>query len=551
MTIHCTECNSNYHVSALHDGPAPWLKNEPTAPTEAQDGEQEEPTSTVTTSVCTEICGTGLQGKSCSKICLVTVNPDGRPEEKKCIYVMLDDQSNLSLARSSFVRMFNVQEEVFPYTMRTCSGTVDTSGRRAKDFVVESLDGKVSMNLPTLIECNSIPDNRMEIPTPEAAAYHPHLQTIASQIPSLDPAADILILIGRDLIRAHKVRKQRNGPHNAPYAQLLDLGWVIVGDVCLSGAHIPMVSTFKTSVLENGRPSFLMPCKNSICSKERFTSEDPRLFIKSTKRSHDIGKHFFKQTNEDNMLALSKEDEVFLDIMDNEFTKDDANSWVAPLPFRCPLELLPNNRDQAVSRLLSLRRTLKRKTDMKDHYVEFMETMFKKGHAEIAPLLKDNKECWYLPSFGIYHPQNPGKLRIVFDSSAQYNNISLNQVLLKGPDLNNSLIGVIIRFRSDSYAVMADIEQIFHSFLVKEEHRDYLRFLWFQDHNLDGDIVEYRMRVHVFGNCPSPSVAVYELKRTAVEGEQEYGSDARLFIERHFYVDDGLKSFSSEAEAVD
>lgn len=322
-----------------------------------------------------------------------------------------------------------------------------------------------------------------------------------------------------------------------------------VGDVCLGGAHKPTVSTFKTSVLENGRPSFLTPCKNSICSKERFTSEEHRL-IRSTKRSHDFGKHIFKQTKEDNMLALSGEDEAFLDIMDNKFTKDKANSWVAPLPFRCPRERLPTNRDQAVSHLLSLRRSLKKKTDMKDHYVDFLETMLKKGHAEIAPPLED-KECWYLPSFGIYHPQKPGKIRIVFDSSAQYNNISLNQVLLKGPDLNNSLIGVIIRFRSDSYAVMADIEQMFHSFLVKEEHRDYLRFLWFKDHNLDGDIVEYRMRIHVFGNCPSPSVAVYGLKRTAVEGESEFGSDARLYIERHFYVDDGLKSFSTEAEAID
>lgn len=77
--------------------------------------------------------------------------------------------------------------------------------------------------------------------------------------------------------------------------------------------------------------------------------------------------------------------------MDNEFTKDDANSWVAPLPFRCHRARLPNNRDQAVSRLLSLRRTLKRKTDMKDHYVEFMETIFKKGHAETAPLLKTTR----------------------------------------------------------------------------------------------------------------------------------------------------------------
>lgn len=95
-----------------------------------------------------------------------------------------------------------------------------------------------------------------------------------------------------------------------------------------------------------------------------------------------------------------------------------------------------------------------------------------KRTAEIAPSLQDNKKHWYLPSFGIYHPQKPGKIRIVFDSHAQYNNLSLNQVLLKGPDLNNSLLGVIIHFRSDSYAVMADIEQMFHSFLVKEEHRD-------------------------------------------------------------------------------
>lgn len=36
-----------------------------------------------------------------------------------------------------------------------------------------------------------------------------------------------------------------------------------------------------------------------------------------------------------------------------------------------------------------------------------------------------------------------------------------------------------------------------------------------------------------------------------MEGEREYGSDVRTFIERHFYVDDGLKSFASENEAID
>ncbi|XP_028325422.1 uncharacterized protein LOC114477337 [Gouania willdenowi] len=36
-----------------------------------------------------------------------------------------------------------------------------------------------------------------------------------------------------------------------------------------------------------------------------------------------------------------------------------------------------------------------------------------------------------------------------------------------------------------------------------------------------------------------------------MEGEAEFGSKAREFIERHYYVDDGLKSFPSADEAVD
>lgn len=55
-------------------------------------------------------------------------------------------------------------------------------------------------------------------------------------------------------------------------------------------------------------------------------------------------------------------------------------------------------------------------------------------------------------------------------------------------------------------------------------------------------------RVHVFWNCPS---TIYGLMRTAMEGEAEFGSETRKFIEHHFYVDNGLKSFCSPEEAVD
>ena len=59
------------------------------------------------------------------------------------------------------------------------------------------------------------------------------------------------------------------------------------------------------------------------------------------------------------------------------------------------------------------------------------------------------------------------------------------------------------------------------------------------------------MRVHVFGNSPSPAVAIFGLRRAARDKETNFGSDARQFIERDFYVDNALKSFPTESEAID
>ena len=98
---------------------------------------------------------------------------------------------------------------------------------------------------------------------------------------------------------------------------------------------------------------------------------------------------------------------------------------------------------------------------------------------------------------------------------------------------------------------MADIEQMFHSFLVTKEHRDLLRFLWYKDNDPDGELIEYRMKVHVFGNTSSPAVATFCLRKTAELGEEEFGSDAKEFVHNNFYVDDGLKSVTDSAEAVD
>lgn len=262
-----------------------------------------------------------------------------------------------------------------------------------------------------------------------------------------------------------------------------------------------------------------------------------------------LTKDLFMRTPCDDKVAMSMDDELFLKIMDEQMFMDESNSWVAPLPFKPNRCRLPNNRDQALKRLNSLCRMLEKKALMKEQFFSFMQKMFESGHAEPAPPLNSDQVCWYLPSFGVYHPRKPNQIRVVFDSSATHEEISLNNVLLSGPDMNNTLIGVLLQFRKEPVAVTADIEQMFYCFVIREDHRDFVRFLWHESNDPTKAIREYRMTVHVFGNSPSPAIAMYGLRKAALTAQEKYSEGAKQFV-LNFYVDDGLASFPSHADAI-
>ncbi|XP_063399006.1 uncharacterized protein LOC134683625 [Mytilus trossulus] len=233
--------------------------------------------------------------------------------------------------------------------------------------------------------------------------------------------------------------------------------------------------------------------------------------------------------------------------MNSGFVKNSDGCWVAPLPFREHRPILENNKQVALKRAKSFDYSLKINSTKREHVIQFMQKIIENGHAEIAPPLAISSECWYLPMFGIYHPRKPDNIRVVFDASAVCNGHSLNNVLLKGPDLTNSLLGILLRFRKEAIAVTADVEQMFYNFKVSEEHRNYLRFIWHSDNDIEKPLIDYRMTVHVFGNSPSPSVATHGLRKSAETADQ----DVKDFVNRNFYVDDGLLSCQNVETAVD
>mgnify|MGYP002804252194 FL=1 len=233
---------------------------------------------------------------------------------------------------------------------------------------------------------------------------------------------------------------------------------------------------------------------------------------------------------------FSYEDRKFVEIVSKGIHRRPDNHFEILLPLKDPNFKLPNNRDQALNRLYGFKRKMTSDPQYKRDYTAFMEEIIASGYAEkiiqVDSEVSSNHDAqiWYLPHHGIYHPKKPGKIRVVFDCSAEYKGKSLNQHLLSGPDLTNNLLGVLCRFHQEPVAVTCDIEKMFYQVYVNEEHRNLLRFLWWENCDLKGEPTEYRMTVRLFGATSSPGCANMALKASADDGELECGLRAQVYV---------------------
>ncbi|KAJ8333778.1 hypothetical protein SKAU_G00410970 [Synaphobranchus kaupii] len=307
-----------------------------------------------------------------------------------------------------------------------------------------------------------------------------------------------------------------------PYAIKTDLGWSIVG-----GTPRVVRSTDVTGLC------------HCISVKEL-----PPLTPASVIRALESD---FKDTNPVEK-SISQDDIQFLQTLNGRIHQNIDSHLELPLPFKARPQL-PDNKQLALVRLRHLKRKLEKNPKFKDDYVRFMEGIFKDGDAERAENEPEKGNVWYIPHQGVYHPRKPDKIRVVFDCSAKYDGTALNDHLLTGPDLTNGLTGVLCRFRKHPIAIMCDVEKMFHRFHVDQEDRDYLRFMWWENGELNSEPKEYRMKVHLFGAASSPGCANYGMKYLASQHDKEYPLAAN-FIKESFYVDDGLVSVEHVDTAI-
>ena len=178
--------------------------------------------------------------------------------------------------------------------------------------------------------------------------------------------------------------------------------------------------------------------------------------------------------------SRSQEDLRAMRILDQQ-TRKVGDRYEAGLLWGEDEPMLPDNWNQAYRRLQSIERKLEKQPELATRYQAIIDGYVTDGHARKLPAEEadERKEKrWYLPHHAVVNPNKPGKLRIVFDAAATYQGASLNSKLITGPDLLQSLPGVIMRFREGLIAVTADIKQMYHQVRIRTEDQSASSFFY-------------------------------------------------------------------------
>ncbi|XP_075163365.1 uncharacterized protein LOC142235999 [Haematobia irritans] len=217
------------------------------------------------------------------------------------------------------------------------------------------------------------------------------------------------------------------------------------------------------------------------------------------------------------------------------------------LPFKSDPSVLGQSYEIARRRFLSLERRMQKDEELRKMYHIFMNEYINLGHMSIADSSALSGPHYVIPHQCVLRPQSSStKLRVVFDASCRTSsNVSLNDLLMVGPTIQEDLYSTLIRFRLHKYVVTADIEKMYRQVLIDEADRNYQLVLYRR--SPQDEINIYRLNTVTYGTSSAPFLAIRCLQYLS-EIYKELFPRGSLVLRKGFYVDDLLTGADSIEE---
>ena len=440
------------------------------------------------------------------------------PKGKVKTNALLDEGSTISLLDSDLAKKLGLKGVKSPLNVKW----MDASSRQDSDSQIVSLeitgqDASQRFQLKGVRTIGNLKLPCQKIEFHKLVKKWPAITEVGIQpFPETEP----LILLGQDQSRLIASREMKEGPANLPLLSRTNLGWCLHGD---SGdGTSDSQSYFSLNII----------------------NEDTVL--------HELVKQHFSTEGFGVQVSrvpfISKEEQRARDLIEKH-TRQIGEKWETCLLWKTDEIELPESRTNAMKRLKGIENKMDRDAEFAAQYCKKMEDYIAKGYARIVQPAEQGttNKTWFLPHFAVKNPNKPGKMRVVFDAAAKSNGLSLNDCLLKGPDLYNSLVGVLFKFRERAVGFGGDIREMFLQVTIKPEDCHAQRFLWRGiDRKREPNVME--MTSMIFGAVSSPYVAQEIKNRNAITHGVGLKKAVDAVINRH-YMDDYLDSCDTMAEA--
>lgn len=367
------------------------------------------------------------------------------------------------------------------------------------------------------IDCLILPQITKALPSSFINIDHiPLPMGISLADPSFNVPSEIDILVGAEVFWSVLCNNSIDLGKNQPKLYETKLGWLMSGYVPrLKSSSSPAVCNF---VNEETNPDLTpfweldtIAAKHSLSSEERACEQS---FLETTTRKKD-------------------------------------GRFVVTMPLKEDPSVLGDSFQMAKCRFISLERKFARDPIFKDMYIQFMHEYEHLGHMtenkESSPESLKNQVNYFLPHHGVLRESSlTTKLRTVFDASAASSTgVSLNDIQMVGPVVQEDLYSILLRFRQHKYVITGDIEKMYRAIELNTSQRSLQQIIFRYDSS--HPLKTYTLNTLSFGTASAPYLATKCLVSLA---SCTSDSDVKQSIQRDFYVDDYISGASTVEDTI-
>lgn len=371
-------------------------------------------------------------------------------------------------------------------------GTKESSCKGIISVTLESCTNDFTLTTNTYIMKNIVKNLPTHTFPKPASSY---LENVKLADPEFYLSRPVDLLLGADVYSSIILDGIIRADKSMPIAQQTELGWILSG-----GVH-----TLQCNVITNSMDDF----------------------------------HKFWEMEEiSNESELSTEDQRTLDFYKSTTKRCANGSYEVRIPLKPESQdQLGSSKPMAMAQFRQIEKKFTTDQTVAEAYKSFMNEYESLGHMKAShsnPTLE-----YFMPHHCVLRPESTSSaLRVVFNASAKTTSgLSLNDCMERGPNLQQDLQGLIIRWRQYRFVCCADIEKMFRQILVQEQDQHYQKIVWRE--STRAPIQEYQLTTVTYGTKAAPFLAMMTLKQLALD-EQENFPEASQIVQNSFYMDDLL-----------